>query len=372
MLNRIASGTLLALVPLLGWYATPETSQGCASVWRQKDADTVTIAEESAIIVWDAAKRTQHFIRWARFDTPAPDFGFLVPTPTVPKLKEVADAGFTLIEEVIRPRRVEATEWLLQPMCCVFSCSKSAWVDKAPSVRVLDSQRVGGFDVDVIEADDAKELNEWLNRYGYTSNPELIDWLAPYVKNNWKISAFKIVQDPKTGRPAQTKPVRMSFTTDRPFFPYREPEDPSRKKEEATKKEKSGSGRQVRERMLRVFLLSSERMTASLGDKGWDARVPWADVVDEKARANLVQHLDVPETSLPGKLWLTTFEDESSPRPGNADVYFSPASEQTPVRPPDVVIRHPRIIPLELVVLGVLGAVVGLLYGLRRLGRTGS
>ena len=72
---------LLALVPL-----RQSEVHGCASVWRP--GETVVVAEESALILWDAAQKIQHFIRWAAFETKAADFGFLVPTPTQPVLAE--------------------------------------------------------------------------------------------------------------------------------------------------------------------------------------------------------------------------------------------------------------------------------------------
>ena len=46
---------------------------------------------EQAVILWDAATKTEHFIRAASFTSTSADFGFLVPTPTLPTLHE-ADA----------------------------------------------------------------------------------------------------------------------------------------------------------------------------------------------------------------------------------------------------------------------------------------
>lgn len=57
----------------------PEIGRACAPAPRP--GQFVRIAEESAIVIWDETTRTQHFIRRATFDTDAPDFGFLVPTP---------------------------------------------------------------------------------------------------------------------------------------------------------------------------------------------------------------------------------------------------------------------------------------------------
>ena len=63
----------------------------------------VAIADESAIIIWDAANKTQHFIRRASFQSAAPDFGFLVPTPSKPELAEASDAAFAHLARVTAP-----------------------------------------------------------------------------------------------------------------------------------------------------------------------------------------------------------------------------------------------------------------------------
>jgi hypothetical protein len=44
---------------------------------------------------------------------------------------------------------------------------------------------------------------------------------------------------------------------------------------------------------------------------------------------------------VPEGVWLTAFEDSASPRPGTADLYFSPALSQEEVhRPPVVYVEH--------------------------------
>jgi hypothetical protein len=88
------------LAPQLGWACAPAPRPG----------QFVRIAEESAIIIWDEKTRTQHFIRRATFDTDAPDFGFLVPTPTEPALAEVNNSAFTDLEYLIRPEVIQKPE----------------------------------------------------------------------------------------------------------------------------------------------------------------------------------------------------------------------------------------------------------------------
>jgi hypothetical protein len=79
----------LAVVLLL---VPDERAVGCAAA--PPFGATVRIADESAIIIWDASSKTEHFIRRATFSSSAHDFGFLVPTPTKPELAEAEDDAF--------------------------------------------------------------------------------------------------------------------------------------------------------------------------------------------------------------------------------------------------------------------------------------
>src|SRR5262245_37244541 len=97
----------------------PPCVRGCAAVW-SKGSNGVLIAEEGAIIIWDAAQKMEHFIRWARFDATAPDFGFLVPTPTQPELAEVSEGIFSTMEQWIAPKVITRTDWNFEPLLCIF------------------------------------------------------------------------------------------------------------------------------------------------------------------------------------------------------------------------------------------------------------
>ena len=52
---------------------------GCAAA--PHPDERVDVAYEEALIVWDDAAKTEHFVRRATFEGTAYDFGFLVPTP---------------------------------------------------------------------------------------------------------------------------------------------------------------------------------------------------------------------------------------------------------------------------------------------------
>src|SRR5215831_2113489 len=379
---------------LLSAVLTPQPGRACAPVPRP--GQYVRIAEESAIIVWDEKTRTQRFIRRATFDTDAPDFGFLVPTPTEPELAEVSDSVFDELENFIRPKEIKQTEITgvdFTPLLFSYFLLSRAGSDSAPvasAVRVLSTQRVAGYDAVVLEADNAAGLNGWLSKHGYASRPALTEWLAPYVAAHWKITAFKIAKNAGY-REVGTSAVRMSFKTDRPFFPYREPAD-----QREAKETRAG------DRLLRVFLISSSRMDGTLGDNAstpwpgqtvWSDRIPGVDRVsfnslvprdlytrDRQLPSNtwlsVFRDRQLPSNTwlsvfrnrqLPSNTWLSVFEDKSSPRPGTDEVYFAPSKQQGTVQLPPQIRTVGRSIPVPLdLILILIGGLILLMRWKRR------
>src|SRR5262245_10581471 len=185
----------VAVALLLSAWLNPRLGQACAPAPRP--GQSVRIADESAIIIWDEKTRTQHFIRRATFDTEAPDFGFLVPTPSEPALAEVSDIEFSNLEYLIRPEVIEKSEFTgvdFTPLLFGFFILSRSAGDRAQvgsEVRLLSAQRVAGYDAVDLEADNAAALSRWLDKHGYASSPSLTEWLAPYVAARWKITAFK-------------------------------------------------------------------------------------------------------------------------------------------------------------------------------------
>jgi hypothetical protein len=316
-------------------------SLACAPAPRMGEA--VDIAEESAIIIWDEAAKTQHFIRRASFRTTAKDFGFLVPTPTIPELAEADDKAFGHLEKLTAPKVVVRT---------IPANAKSAPATlSAPApaaVAVVAQAKVAGYDAVVLEASDAVALNNWLKEHDYASTPELVEWFKPYLERKWKISAFKIDRDSQRSNVAESAAVRMSFKADAPFFPYREP---------------AGNAGRSEPRMLRTYVLATSRMDGVLGaTSAWPGRAVWSDRIEEQARATLFGQMKLPATVAAGALWLTEFEDGSSPRPGHDDIFFRVAADQSVLHRPDVIeyVHGPDHIGNALMIV----LIIGLLYAL--------
>jgi hypothetical protein len=188
---------------------------------------------------------------------------------------------------------------------------------------VLRTQRVGAYEAAVLSADDLRGLARWLQKHGYVTPASMADWLTPYVKAHWAITAFKVAQDAPGATTASLPPVRLSFWTDKPFYPYREPVAAA-----------------ASPRLLRVFFLNSSPVTGRFEDSAsapgaWPGRVTTAhnlDGFDPNFRPDIAKKLALAPSQMPSPLWLTTFEDRSSPRPAVADVYFSDAPQQAASR----------------------------------------
>jgi hypothetical protein len=306
---------------------------------------SVAIASESAIIIWDEKAKRQHFIRRAAFDTKVPYFGFLVPTPTRPTLKEAADKLFQDMENWTKPEvitrvipRHRNTGGRAMPMNAALP----------EAVTVLDAQRVAGYDAVVLKATDAKALEEWLQKHGYATRPELTKWLEPYIKDGWIITAFQIPKPDPERNDVSTQAVLMSFDTERPFFPYSEPAD------QRTSTPGRGS------RLLRVFFVGSQRMQGALDDKmtPWPGRTVWANKLAANQRQSLECELKNASVPVPENAYLTVFDDSSSPRPGTADLFFSRSADQSRVSRPPIINHVERDTPLSVASDWKMGAVI--------------
>ena len=197
----VALVILLLLPGVIGFPCAPAPPNG----------RRVQVLGESAVIVWDSKSKTEHFIRSATFESDSPDFGFLVPTPSVPTLQESTDQIFTMTEEWMVPEKIEKNVYGVEPIfilgafLMLRSKSDDARVTALPPVRVLATQQVSGYDAVVLEADNATALQSWLSEHHYAARPDLIEWFEPYIQKKWKICAFKIAYH-STGEAFATSP----------------------------------------------------------------------------------------------------------------------------------------------------------------------
>lgn len=295
MRSRRAALALIGSLTLLV-AATPEAS-ACIGLSAE---GVVPVRGEEALIAWDEASRTEHFVRSARFDRMARDFGFIVPTPSEPTLTEVSERVFhRLFDLYRRPVRRAA------PGARTRSADALGGLGDAGGVEVVSETQVAGLTGTVLRATSPTALDAWLTEHGYATTPALGAWLAPYVAGGWYLTAFRVDPAGAAG-PVAMRAVRMSFHAERAFFPYSEPQTEG-----------------GRPRPFRVSVVAGTRVTARVGDEPWSAHVGFAR---RTSRLHAILRDVVPDEALAETPWITTFDEPRSLR-GTSDLFFEASSE---------------------------------------------
>jgi hypothetical protein len=305
---------VLSLASLM-FVSSPRSSSAPACCPAPPSGKAVVNADQTVIMIWDAASKTQHFIRQASFKSDADDFGFLVPTPTQPDLQESGNDAFPFLRKLTEPERRREH----RPPSGGMGCSeeKTTRHQTKDAVRVLDEKLVAGFQATVLEAKSADALVDWLKHHGYAFSPEVQAWAKPYVAAGWKITALKLAKDKQSrGENVNASALRLTFKTDRPLFPYREP-DPK----------VAAKTLSARQRLLRIYFVAEARYK---GDP-WSGNAVWANTLDDQTRKKMLELLGLPATSIPERCWLTEFEDNWSYTAAPADVIFERDSVQYPI-----------------------------------------
>ena len=298
--------------------------------------------DQAVIMLWDKEKQTQHFIRRANFKTDAKDIGFIVPSPSRPQLEESGDAAFEGLAHITAPTAPRNQGGN-------FGCAaapKAALANGA--VVVVEQKRVAGYDATVLTAQSGDDLVEWLKDNGYPYSPAVAAWAKPYLGGDWHFTALKLVKGEEAKEDMAASALRISFKTDKPLFPYREPESATASKALNNKF-----------RLLRIYFIAEAQYEGKINGQQWSGKTRWSGDITEH-RARLMKALKLPANTGPDKLWLTEIEDQWPYEQAAGDVYFTPVAKQM------VINRDGLNVPLKLdaMLLVLLGA--GLLLGFRK------
>lgn len=352
---RIAKLLLVALAAVL--VAVPPPVRSCCPA--PPSGKPVVNADQTVIILWDAATRTQHFIRKASFKSEADDFGFLIPSPARPELAESGNEAFPVLQKLTEPEVIKQSRPAAPVGCGCGKMAAPAAGVKQDTVEVLDRKLVAGFDAAVLEATSAKALTDWLKYHGYAYSPEIAAWAEPYVKDGWKITALKVARGQDKDKTVAASALRMSFQTDRPLFPYREPDPTSFAKTLGASS-----------RLLRIYFIGEARYRGELTkDVAWTGKAAWAGKVSAADREAVLSQLKLPATAGPAEWHLTEFEDRWPYRAAPADVYFVRDPDQGDVRREPIVqyVAAPTRPDGSVVLLAAAFALAPLLARVRRL-----
>lgn len=289
----------------------PEKHFACCAVTRA--LELIVNADQTVILIWNAEKKRQHFIRQASFHSDASkDIGFIIPSPTQPDLEEAGDRAFDYLRMITAP--------IVKRRNTSFTCSSPKG---SAEVVVLARKRVAGFDAVVLRAGSGESLVQWLKQNQYQYSEGVAAWAEPYIEKGWPFTALKVA--PSSVDSTETRnasALRMSFNTEQPLFPYREPDS-------KTASEELG----VSDRLLRIYFISDQIYEGKFGNgMEWPSRKMWAGDIS-KHRTSLAEYLKLPESDRgPSKWWLTEIENEWPYEMAPDDVVFSVADNQDAIK----------------------------------------
>ena len=268
----------------------------------------VVNADQTVVMVWDKERQIQHFIRKADFRTDADNIGFLVPSPSRPQLEESGNGAFSELAMITAPEQSSGGGF---PLGCAVAAPRHAL---AAGVTVIEEKLVAGFHATVLTARSGDELVAWLKKNDYAYSPAVADWAKPYLGGDWHFTALKVEKNEPTNGIDTVKAasLRISFKTNSPLFPYREPYSKT-----------STKNLEVRHRMLRIYFIADAQYEGKIdGNRLWSGKTVWSGDISQH-RKSLLEKLRLPESTGPSKWWLTEIEDQWPYDKATGDVYFS-------------------------------------------------
>lgn len=269
-----------------------------------------SLAFEQTLIVYDAEKHREHFVREVVFQESRQPFGFVVPTPARPEVAKVKKSPFAKLREEFPFRSLRGVR---SGSGRVAGTLEELGMED--SVEVIEVTRVGRFTAFVLAASDAAGLKSWLSQNGFVTTPETEGWLAHYVKLGFFYVAMRYEPSPGDKGKTKAETIRISFDSPQPYYPYLEP-DPR------------GGKVPAGPRLLEIWLVSTRGfvpVAVRSGEKGDGVRpfLEGSRYNAKNVRSKLTPVIDA--APLPaGELRLQRFADQKRSRAGFGDVDFVP------------------------------------------------
>ncbi len=146
----------------------------------------------------------------------APDFSWVVPVPSVPKVDVAEIASFDELSRLTAPIFIPP----LMPSCAPIPVPAMAMADSAGSggVQVLASGTAGPYAYDVVTSPEPNELITWLRKNKYRITEEMEPLIKVYTDEGLIFLAMKL--RPEQGA-QDIQPVVMTYKGEHPMIPLR-------------------------------------------------------------------------------------------------------------------------------------------------------
>jgi hypothetical protein len=153
-----------------------------------------------------------------------PNFAWIVPVPDTPTVETgVGQAMFDALEDETHPVFVGGSGGMAEAFAARAPSGCSAGFGApigdpklsvtqipVPKVNVAKSERVGPYDVAVLSAVSAADLNTWLRINGYRVQPASEPIVQEYLQRGMKLLALKLSP---TSKANQVEPIKLSYTS---------------------------------------------------------------------------------------------------------------------------------------------------------------
>lgn len=146
----------------------------------------------------------------------APDFSWVVPVPSVPKVDVAEIATFDELSQLTAPVFIPP----LMPECAPIIMPASAPVAELtePDVQVLASGTAGPYAYDVVTSPDPNELVTWLRTNNYRITEPMEPLVKAYTDEGMVFLAMKL--QPEQGV-QDIQPIAMTYESTQPMIPLR-------------------------------------------------------------------------------------------------------------------------------------------------------
>ena len=214
---------------------------------------------ERSLIVWDASKKTEHFVRALSLKGDPESFGVFVPTPSVPKIAKEDDAILERVAQLfVPPTPPTEASGGGGPRGAIAAAVP-------PPVQVMQRTQIGDFEAVTLKATDANALGDWLAKNKFVDKPALRNWEKTYLDKSWMITAVRCTAKGTGDRALEVPTMRMSFRIAEPFFPYVEVPADAADESAYRAKYPQGGGYNYTTRQFDVYVIAATPMQSMLG-----------------------------------------------------------------------------------------------------------
>jgi HEAT repeat protein len=234
-----ASIRFVIVLLLLTGFGVRALADGCFVFKWNKSID-INEPTQKAIICFDSGH--EHLLLQVKYEGPLEEFGWLIPTPSFPKVEKGRMEPFYELSQLTQRHFGSPDAGTHRGMLGTASAG-----GEKESVRVIEVKTVGAYEVAVLSAQDSGSLERWLKAHEYSFPGGKAELVEEYTRRGWyfvaakielnKGLAFKSVsgtspKDPKSTAKARERvqsklssgelhPLLISFDTPKAIFPLK-------------------------------------------------------------------------------------------------------------------------------------------------------